>query len=80
MRFKNADIRVEVDERNEKIGKKIREAEMNKIPYMFVVGEKEVAEGKVALRKQSKGDIGTKTINEALDFLKEEIDSKRAFE
>lgn len=80
MRLKNADIRVEVDERNEKIGKKIREAEMNKVPYMFVVGEKEVQEGKVALRKQSKGDLGTKTIDEALVFLKDEIDSRRPFE
>lgn len=80
MLLKNADIRAEVDERNEKIGKKIREAEMNKIPYMFVVGEKEMEERKVAVRKQSKGDKGTKTINEAIDFLKEEIDSKRAFE
>jgi threonyl-tRNA synthetase len=74
------DIRVEVDERNEKIGKKIREAEMNKVPYMFVVGEKEMTEGKVAVRRQSKGDIGTKTIDEVLDLLKEEIQSKRAFE
>lgn len=80
MLLKKADIRVELDERNEKIGKKIREAEMNKIPYMFVVGEKEMQERKVAVRKQSKGDIGTKTINESLDFLKEEIDSRRAFE
>jgi len=80
MRMKKADIRAEVDERNEKIGKKIREAEMNKIPYMFVVGEKEMQEKKVAVRKQSKGDIGAKTIDEAENFLKEEIDSKRAFE
>ena len=78
--LKKEDIRVEIDDRNEKIGKKIREAEMNKIPYMFVVGEKEMAEGKVAVRKQAKGDLGTKTINEVLDFLKEEIQSKRAFE
>ena len=74
------DIRVELDDRNEKIGKKIREAEMNKIPYMFVVGEKEMNEGKVAVRKQSKGDIGTQTISEVLEFLKEEVQSKRAFE
>jgi threonyl-tRNA synthetase len=74
------DIRVEVDERNEKIGKKIREAEMNKIPYMFVVGEKEMTEGKVAVRKQAKGDLGTKTVNEVLDLLREEIQSKRGFE
>lgn len=80
IQMKKADIRVELDERNEKIGKKIREAEMNKIPYMFVIGEKEMNEGKVAVRKQSKGDIGTKTLSEAEDFLKEEIDSKRAFE
>jgi threonyl-tRNA synthetase len=78
--LKKEEIRVEVDDRNEKIGKKIREAEMNKIPYMFVVGEKEMTEGKVAVRKQAKGDLGTKTINEVLDFLKEEIQSKRAFE
>lgn len=80
IQMKKADIRVELDERNEKIGKKIREAEMNKIPYMFVIGEKEMNEGKVAVRKQSKGDIGTKTLSEAEGFLKEEIDSKRAFE
>ncbi|MCW3113485.1 MAG: threonyl-tRNA synthetase [Segetibacter sp.] len=78
--LRKSDIRIDVDERNEKIGKKIREAEMNKIPYMFVVGEKEVSEGKVSLRKQAKGDIGTKTVAEALEFLKEEIDSKRALE
>ncbi|MEJ7676232.1 MAG: His/Gly/Thr/Pro-type tRNA ligase C-terminal domain-containing protein [Chitinophagaceae bacterium] len=47
---------------------------------MFVVGEKEMTEGKVAVRKQAKGDLGAKTINEVLDFLKEEIQSKRAVE
>ncbi len=47
---------------------------------MFVVGEKEMTEGKVAVRKQSKGDLGTRTINEVIDFLKEEIQSKRAVE
>jgi threonyl-tRNA synthetase len=78
--LKKQDMRVEVDERNEKIGKKIREAEMNKIPYMFVVGEKEMTEGKVAVRKQAKGDMGTKTIIEVSDLLKEEIQNKRAFE
>lgn len=80
MHLKKADIRAELDDRNEKIGKKIREAELNKIPYMFVVGEKEMQDRKVAVRKQSKGDLGTKTLAEAEDFLKEEIDSKRAFE
>ena len=42
--------------------------------------EKEMQEGKVAVRKQSKGDLGTKTVSESIDFLKEEIDSKRAFD
>jgi threonyl-tRNA synthetase len=78
--LKKHDIRVEIDERNEKIGRKIREAEMNKIPYMFVVGEKEMTEGKVAVRRQAKGDLGAKTIQEVLDLLSEEIQNKRAFE
>ena len=73
-----AGLRVETDERNEKIGKKIREAEMNKIPYMFVVGEKEMQEEKVAVRRQSKGDIGVKTLEEVIGLLNEEIENKRA--
>lgn len=80
LELKNADIRAEVDDRNEKIGKKIREAEMNKVPYMLVVGEKEMNEKQVAVRKQSKGDLGTKTIEEIINFLKEEVDNKRAIE
>lgn len=78
--LKKQDIRAEVDDRNEKIGKKIREAEMNKTPYMLVVGEVEMNEQKVALRKHSKGDLGTKTIAELIEFLQEEVDSKRSFE
>jgi threonyl-tRNA synthetase len=78
--LKAAQIRVDIDDRNEKIGKKIREAEMNKVPYMLVVGEKEMNEGKVAVRKQAKGDMGTQTISEVLELLNEEIQSKRAFE
>ena len=80
MQLKKADIRAEVDDRNEKIGKKIREAEMNKIPYMLVVGEKEMNEKQVAVRKQSKGDIGTKSIEEIINFLKEEVENKSAIE
>ncbi len=56
--LKNADIRVEIDDRNEKIGKKIRDTEIAKVPYMLVVGEKEMNEGKVAVRRQGKGDVG----------------------
>ena len=58
------DIRGYVDERNETIGRKIRDAETNRVPLMLVVGEKEVAEGKISVRKQGEGDQGTMSIAE----------------
>ncbi|TDH28924.1 threonine--tRNA ligase [Segetibacter sp. 3557_3] len=79
-KLQQSELRIEVDDRNEKIGKKIREAEMNKIPYMLVVGEKEMNEGRISLRKQSKGDIGTRSVEEVTEFLKEEVESKSTFE
>src|SRR5690606_25556818 len=57
-KLKQAGIRAELDDRNEKIGKKIRDTELLKVPYMLVIGEKEMTEGKVAVRRQGKGDIG----------------------
>jgi len=60
--LKSADIRVEIDERNEKIGRKIRDAEMDKIPYMLVIGEKEMQEKTAAVRRHGQGDLGTKSI------------------
>ena len=57
-KLKNADIRAEIDDRNEKIGKKIRDTELQKVPYMLVVGEKEMQEGNVSVRRQGKGDMG----------------------
>jgi len=66
--LKNADIRCEVDDRGEKIGKKIRDTELAKVPYMLVIGEKEVNENKISVRRQGKGDIGTKNV---VDFIKE---------
>jgi threonyl-tRNA synthetase len=71
--LKNSDIRVSVDERNEKIGKKIRDTEMKKIPYMLIVGEKEMIEEKVAVRKQSEGDQGSLTLAEFINQIKIEI-------
>jgi threonyl-tRNA synthetase len=68
--LKKADIRSEVDDRNEKIGKKIRDAEMLKVPYMLVVGEKEVSENKVAIRRHGKGDAGVKGM---YDFISEAV-------
>ncbi|MBL7894030.1 MAG: threonine--tRNA ligase [Bacteroidia bacterium] len=71
----NSDIRGLVDDRNEKIGKKIRDNEINKIPYMLVVGEKEEAEGKVAVREHGKGDIGVMTIEEFAKLINTTIEN-----
>ncbi len=71
----NSDIRGLVDERNEKIGKKIRDNELNKIPYMLVVGEKEAEEGTVAVREQGKGDIGTMSIEDFAKLIQTTIES-----
>ncbi|MDX2045234.1 MAG: threonine--tRNA ligase [Chitinophagaceae bacterium] len=76
--LKNADIRAEVDDRNEKIGKKIRDTELSKVPYMLVVGEKEMNENKVAVRKRSKGDSGVKDVAEFINEAMEEIKERRA--
>jgi threonyl-tRNA synthetase len=77
-KLKKADIRAEIDDRNEKIGKKIRDTELMKIPYMLVVGEKEMLEEKIAVRRQGKGDLGTKHVEEFLiDFVRE-IRERRA--
>jgi threonyl-tRNA synthetase len=56
--LKKAGVRVAIDDRNEKIGKKIRDTEIMKVPYMLVIGEKEVAENKLSVRRQGKGDLG----------------------
>ena len=74
--LKNADIRCELDDRNEKIGKKIRDTEIAKVPYMLVIGEKEVNENKVSIRRQGKGDAGSKSLDELISELKIEIKDK----
>jgi threonyl-tRNA synthetase len=79
-KLKNADIRAEIDERTEKIGKKIRDTELAKIPYMLVIGEKEVNEEKVSVRRQGKGDLGSQTLDEFSRAILEEIKSKKALE
>lgn len=76
-KLKKADIRAEVDDRKEKIGKKIRDTELMRVPYMLVVGEKEVNEGKVAVRKQGKGDLGAKGIDDVINELVLEIKERR---
>jgi threonyl-tRNA synthetase len=66
-------VRVEVDERSEKVGKKIRDAEMAKIPYMFVIGEKEAEASTVSVRRQGRGDIGIFPLSEIILTLNSEI-------
>ena len=74
--LKNNDIRAEIDDRSEKIGKKIRDTEVAKVPLMLVIGEKEVTEEKVSVRRQGKGDEGTKSLSEFVKMIKEEVKSK----
>jgi len=74
--LEDAGIRVELDERNEKIGYKIREAQMQKIPYMIIVGDKEVFEEKVAVRTREQGDKGQMALDEFLQDINEKIREK----
>jgi len=69
-------IRVETDDRNEKVGYKIREWETKKVPYMLVVGDKEMAAGNVAVRQHKMGDTGVRSINEFRSMILEVIASK----
>jgi len=78
--LRKAGVRVEIDERQEKIGKKIREAELAKIPYMLVIGEKEATENKVSIRKQGKGDAGQETVEEFVANIANEIFERKSAE
>lgn len=72
-----ANIRASVDKRNEKIGYKIRQAQLKKIPYMLVVGEKEVSSNTVSVRSRKNGDLGSMSLAEFMSTLKEEIENKK---
>ena len=74
--LKELDVRVEVDERSEKIGYKIREAQMEKVPFMLVLGDKEQEAGAVAVRVRGKGDVGTMAFDAFRDMVLEAIRSK----
>ena len=69
-------IRVEVDDRAEKIGYKIREAQMQKIPYSLIVGEKEVEDRLLSIRKRDDGDMGQMGIDAFLEKIVQEIEEK----
>jgi threonyl-tRNA synthetase len=76
--LKNADIRAEVDDRSEKIGKKIRDTELSKVPYMLIIGEKEMQEEMVSVRRQGKGDLGTVKATDFIASAVEEISERKS--
>jgi threonyl-tRNA synthetase len=75
--LKELGIRVEVDDRNEKIGKKIRDTELSKTPFMLVVGEKEMLENSVSVRRQGLGDQGMQTLENFKNQIRDEIQSRK---
>ncbi len=75
--LKGEGIRVEIDDRNEKINYKIREAQGKKIPYMLVVGDREVDNNAVAVRHRNQGDMGSMSINEFIEVIKDEVAGKK---
>lgn len=72
----NSDIRALVDDRNEKIGKKIRDNELKKIPYMIIFGEKEMESGQLSIRQQGEGDLGTMLAEEFMAFIQDKVKSQ----
>jgi threonyl-tRNA synthetase len=76
-KLKKADIRASIDDRSEKIGKKIRDTEMMKVPYMLVIGEKEMNDNKVSVRRQGHGDLGAKDLDAFLNDVVDEVKERR---
>ncbi len=76
-KMKEAGIRVELDARNEKIGYKIREAQVSKIPYMLVIGEKEVQENSLSVRKRGQGDLGGMVVEDFIATIRREIEDMK---
>ena len=78
--LEKAGVRVEIDDRQEKIGKKIRDTELMRVPYMLVVGEKEMTENKLSVRRQGKGDIGMQEIAGFIETIVDEIVNRKSGE
>ena len=74
--LRRAGIRVEIDDRQEKIGKKIRDTELMKIPYMLIVGEKEQNDGLVSVRRQGMGDVGSETLDVFTQRIRQEVENR----
>jgi threonyl-tRNA synthetase len=75
-----AGVRVKVDDRTESVGRKIREAELSKVPYMLVVGDREAESGSVSVRRHKEGDIGTLTVDEFAQRIADEVAAERSLE
>lgn len=71
--LQNSDVRAEIDTRSEKTGKKIRDAELKRIPFMLIVGEREETDGTISVRKQGDGDLGTFSVDDFSELIREEI-------
>jgi len=78
--LKAVGVRVEIDDRSEKIGKKIRDTELQRVPYMLVVGEKETLENKLSVRRQGKGDLGMQDTQVFIDAIIQEIHERKSGE
>jgi len=78
--LKAVGVRVEIDDRSEKIGKKIRDTELQRVPYMLVVGEKETLENKLSVRRQGKGDLGMQDTQLFIDAIIQEIHERKSGE
>jgi threonyl-tRNA synthetase len=72
--LKQHEIRGLIDDRSEKTGRKIRDAELKKIPYMLIVGEREESEGSVSVRRHGKGDLGSFSIEEFAKMVNDEVE------
>jgi threonyl-tRNA synthetase len=79
-KLRKAGVRVGIDDRSEKIGKKIRDTELMRVPYMLVIGEKEVAENILSVRRQGKGDTGSQTVDAFIEFVVDEIENRKSAE
>ena len=75
-KFESLGLRVEVDDRNEKIGYKIRETQLQKVPYMLIIGDKEIESGSVSVRSHKKGELGAVKIDDFIKSVMEEIENK----
>jgi threonyl-tRNA synthetase len=75
-KLKENNIRVELDDDNETLGKKIRQGKIEKVPYMLVIGDKEIEEGKVTIESRDKGNEGAVSIDKLIEKLKNEINEK----